>query len=168
MGKSHHIEWDEKATAGANARRELPPLMARYFALVRELLARNPTPPELHRLRLATKRLRYTLELFQSCYGPGLEIRMAGLRELQQLLGEVNDNAAAGRLLAKAMRGSRQRARVATFLENRAAEKAQEFRKHWDEVFDAAGREQWWTGYLERRARRATRQKGQPQDVHQS
>jgi CHAD domain-containing protein len=148
MGKSHQVEWDEKATAAANARRELPPLVARYFALVRELLAKSPTPPELHRLRLATKRLRYTLELFRPCYGPGLETRMAGLRELQQLLGEVNDSAAAGRLLAKAMRKSAQRVRVETFLEERAAEKAHEFCRHWDEVFDAAGREQWWTGYL--------------------
>src|ERR1039457_79757 len=136
MGKSHQVEWDEKATAAANARRELTPLVARYFALVRELLAKSPTPPELHRLRLATKRLRYTLELFRPCYGPGLETRMAGLRELQQLLGEVNDSAVSGRLLAKVIGASAQRVRVEAFLEGRAAEKAQEFRKHWGEVFD--------------------------------
>jgi CHAD domain-containing protein len=153
MGRSHQAEWDQKASAGANARAELPALVAQYFALVRKLLAKNPSPPELHRLRLATKRLRYTLELFRPCYGPGLEARIAGLRELQQLLGEVNDSSAARRLLAEAMRESAQRARVETFLDERAAEKAQDFRKHWVEVFDAAGREQWWTGYLERQAR---------------
>jgi len=153
MGKSHQVEWEEKAAAAANARRELPPLVTRYFALVRELLAKDPSPPELHRLRLATKRLRYTLELFQPCYGPGLETRMAGLRELQRLLGEVNDSVATGRMLAKALRESAQQARVEKFLEERAAEKAREFRKHWDEVFDAEGREQWWIEYLERQAR---------------
>jgi CHAD domain-containing protein len=162
MGKPHQVEWDEKATAAANARSELPPLVSRYFALVRELLAKNPSPPELHRLRLATKRLRYTLELFQPCYGPGLETRMAGLRELQRLLGEVNDSAATGRLLAKAMRESAQQARVEAFLKERAAEKAREFRKHWDEVFDAAGREQWWTAYLERQARPPGRSRAAP------
>lgn len=153
MGKSDQVEWDEKASAAANARRELPPLVARYFARVRELLAKDPSPPELHQLRLATKRLRYTLELFRPCYGPGLETRMAELREVQQLLGEVNDSAATGRLLAKAMREPAQRAQVEKFLGERAARKAQEFRRHWDEVFDAAGRERWWTGYLERQAR---------------
>jgi CHAD domain-containing protein len=152
MGKSHQVGWNEKGTAAANARRELPPLVSRYFALVRELLAKSPSPPELHRLRLATKRLRYTLELFQPCYGPGLETRMAGLRELQQLLGEVNDSAATGRLLDRAMPKSAQRTRVAAFLEARAADQARKFRKHWDEVFDAPGREHWWTAYLERQA----------------
>jgi CHAD domain-containing protein len=153
MAKPHQVEWDERTDAAANARRELPLLVARYFALVRELLAKDPSPPELHRLRLATKRLRYTLELFRPCYGPGLETRLAELRELQQLLGEVNDSAAAARLLAKAMRKSAQRARVDAFLEERASEKAQEFWQHWEAAFDAAGREQWWTGYLERQGR---------------
>ena len=153
MPKPYQIEWDEQATAAANARRELPPLVSQYFLLVRELLARDPSPPELHRLRLATKRLRYTLELFRPCYGPGLETRMAELRDIQQLLGEVNDSAAAGRLLAKAMREPAQRGPVEKFLEERADTKAQAFRTHWNEVFDAPGRERWWTEYLERQAR---------------
>jgi CHAD domain-containing protein len=156
MGKSHKVEWDEKAATAANARAKLPPMVTRYFALVRELLAKDPSPPELHRLRLATKRLRYTLELFRPCYGPGLETRIEELRELQQLLGEVNDSAATKSLLAKAMRKSPQRARVEKFLESRADKKAKEFRQHWTGVFDAAGRERWWTEYLERQAHRPT------------
>ncbi|MEI9973986.1 MAG: CHAD domain-containing protein [Ignavibacteriota bacterium] len=52
---------------------------------------------ELHVIRLATKRVRYTLELFRPCYGPGLELRITSLQRLQQLLGEVNDCAAAER-----------------------------------------------------------------------
>ena len=153
MGNSHQVEWDEKATTAANARLELSPLVTQYFARIRKLLAKDPSPPELHRLRLATKRLRYTLELFRPCYGPGLETRMAELRELQQFLGDVNDSTATGRMLAKAMPKSPQRTRVQTFLEERAAHKAREFRKHWNEVFDAPGRERWWTLYLERQAR---------------
>ncbi|MBZ5622746.1 MAG: CHAD domain-containing protein [Acidobacteriia bacterium] len=153
MGKSHHVKWDEKATAAANARQKLPRLVTRYFADVREMLAKDPKPAELHRLRLATKRLRYTLELFRPCYGPGLETRMAELREIQQLLGDVNDSAAAARLLAKSMREKAQQARVDKFLEERAERKAKEFRKHWEEVFDAAGKERWWTAYLGREAR---------------
>jgi hypothetical protein len=57
-------------------------------------------------------------------------------------------------MLSKAMRPSGPRTRTVKFLDCRAAEKAEEFRKHWHDVFDAAGRESWWTAYLERQARR--------------
>jgi CHAD domain-containing protein len=154
MSKLHQVAWDERAGATANARRELPRLAASYFAQVRALLANDPSPAKLHRLRLLTKRLRFTLELFRPCYGPGLETRLAALRRIQQSLGEVNDSTAAARLISKSMStASPQRARVLQHLEERAAVKAQEFRKDWAEVFDAPGQEIWWTTYLARHAR---------------
>jgi CHAD domain-containing protein len=147
MSKRKHGTWDAGAGAGANARRELPQLAADYFAQVRKTLAKDPTLPELHRVRLATKRLRYTLELFHPCYGPGLETRLAALRAVQQVLGEVNDSVAAAKLLPKSMRARE-------FVERRGEAKAEEFRKHWAEVFDAAGQERLWTGFLARSARK--------------
>jgi CHAD domain-containing protein len=154
MSKLHQAEWDARAGATANARREFPRLAAGYFAQVRALLAGDPSPAKLHRIRLLTKRLRYTLELFRSCYGPGLDTRLAALRRIQQSLGEVNDCAAAGRLLSKSMSTtSPQRGRILHFLEERAVVKAREFRKDWAEVFDAPGQERWWTTYLTRHAR---------------
>ena len=154
MTKLHQTAWDERAGAAVNARRELPPLAASYFAQVRALFADDPSAARLHRLRLLTKRLRYTLELFRPCYGPGLETRLAALRRIQQSLGEVNDSAAAGRLLSKSMSAaSPQRARLLRYLEERAAVKAREFRQDWAEVFDAPGQERWWTTYLARHAR---------------
>jgi len=154
MSKLHRVAWEERAGAAVNARRELPHLAASYFARVRALLADDPSAPKLHRLRLVTKRLRYTLELFRPCYGPGLDTRLAALRRIQQSLGEVNDSTAAGRLVSKSMSAaSPQRARILHFLEERAAAKAEEFRKDWSEVFDAPGQERWWTTYLARHAR---------------
>jgi len=153
VGKRHQFDWDEGVDAAANARTNLSPLLASYFTHMRKLLGKNPSPPELHRLRLETKKLRYTLELFRPCYGPGLETRLAQLRNLQRMLGEVNDSAATVQLLGKSMRPSAERTRVETFLGTRAAEKAEAFRKHWTEVFDAQGCEGWWTTYLERQAR---------------
>jgi len=149
----HQIEWDEHAGAAVNARRKLPGLVTGYFAQVRRFLAKDPPPLKLHRLRLATKRLRYTLELFRPCYGPGLETRLAELREIQKLLGEVNDLVAGGRLLSKAMKSSPQRPRVKKFLKEQTAHTAKRFRKRWTEVFDEPGRERWWTAYLGREAR---------------
>jgi len=154
MSKLHQPTWDDRAGATANARRELPQLAASYFAEVRALLAGDPSAVELHRIRLLTKRLRYTLELFRPCYGPGLETRLAALHRIQQSLGEVNDSAAVGLLLSKSMStASPQRARILRYLEERAAVKAQEFRQDWGEVFDASGQERWWTTYLARHAR---------------
>jgi CHAD domain-containing protein len=158
MGKPHHTKWDERATAAANARRELPALVAAYFAHARKVLAKNPSPPRLHRLRLASKQLRYTLELFRPCCGPGLEARLAVLRQIQQMLGDVNDTVAAERMLAKAISNkSAQSLRIQRFLKQRAAQKSREFRKNWTEVFDAPGQEQWWTSYLARSVRTKSR-----------
>ncbi len=147
------IHWDERRSAAGNARRELPALMAAYFARVRHLLAKDPPPAKLHRVRLVTKRIRYTLELFRPCYGRGLDARIAGLRDVQRLLGEVNDCVTAASLLSKGMRASPQKAHVKKFLDDRARLKAADFRRHWAEVFDAPGQERWWTGYLGTAAR---------------
>lgn len=146
MKKPYRAKWDEGADAGVNARRELPRLAAGYFARARKLLAGNPPPAELHALRLDTKRLRYTFELFRPCYGPGLEARLEALRRVQQLLGELNDSVVTAALLPKGARGRR-------FLENRAQAQAQEFRKHWAETMDVPGQVERWTAYFARNIR---------------
>jgi CHAD domain-containing protein len=146
------IPEDACMDAAGSGRHQLPPLVSDYFAQVRQLLASDPPPAELHAIRLASKRLRYTLELFRPVYGPGLSVRLATLQRLQQVLGEVNDCAAAERQLAE-LPASPERSRVEHFLRRRAAAKAVTLRKEWRESFDAPGREQWWLRYLARNAR---------------
>jgi CHAD domain-containing protein len=148
MKRPAQIAWNARVDAAQNARRKLPPLVRAYFAQVRELLAANPRPAELHTIRLATKRIRYTLELFRPCYGSGLEQRLATLQRLQQVLGEVNDCAAAERLIDRLLPESTARARVESFLRRRAAAKAALLRREWRDRFDAPGHEQWWLRYL--------------------
>ncbi len=107
-----------------------------------------------------TKRLRYTLELFRSCYGLGLRERLSALRQLQQCLGEVNDCAAARRVLADCVKtNSRQKRQLDQFLEQRCLEKAAEFRRIWTQEFDSAGKQQWWTRYLAQNARSTARKR---------
>jgi len=149
MAKAPKVEADPDAAKYAS--RELPKLISKYFSTVRKALAKNPSPPELHRLRLATKHVRYTLELFRSCYGPGLESRIDELRDVQQILGEINDCAATVRLL-KTMPASPDRKQSVAFLDAQADRKAHLFRTQWTEKFDAPGRERWWVTYLERQA----------------
>ena len=141
------MKWDQREGGAANARRQLPRMVAAYFSRVRAFLAEDAAPSKLHRLRLASKRLRYTLELFRPCYPSGLEERLDALKVLQDSLGEVNDAVASSRLLRGALKD---KPKVRKFLEERAADKAAEFTRHWKETFDAPGQEAWWTDFLAR------------------
>jgi CHAD domain-containing protein len=124
-------------------------MMSEYFAEVREALAQKRSPAALHPVRLASKKVRYTLELFRPCYSArGFDARLEALKDVQTSLGEVNDAVATRRLLAKVMPHSPRRHALREFLKQRAAEKAEEFRAHWTEKFDAAGQERWWTDFL--------------------
>jgi len=151
--KPLQIEWMPRAEAADNARTRLPKLVAAYFAEGRKLLASNPAPAQLHALRLATKKVRYTLELFKSCYDAGLNERISALKSLQQMLGEINDTVAAEPTIEAAL-GARtpEMEKVARFLRERGKVKANEFKRHWTKVFDAPGQERWWTTYLARPA----------------
>ncbi|MGP8245813.1 MAG: CHAD domain-containing protein [Bryobacteraceae bacterium] len=153
MEKLPSPEWNALLGAAANARRGLPPLVGAYFRAGREFLAGRPTPAELHELRLATKRLRYTLELFRRCYGPAFDPYMADLHDLQQALGELNDCVASRNLLARAMPPSPLRDKLERFLGDKEARRARRVREIWTGQFDAAGREAAWVRYLGRQAR---------------
>lgn len=145
MARTGSLKWNQRAGVASNARRELPPMVSAYFAQVRDLLSKDPTPRQLHALRLASKRLRYTLELFRPCYPAGLDERLEALKKLQDWLGEVNDAVASGKLL----RGPLNRQpKLRKFLQERAAAQAAGFARHWKETFDAPGQEAWWTGFL--------------------
>lgn len=146
------VKWDDEAGVAANARSELPKLARIYFTQVRQALAKNPRPAQLHPLRVSGKRLRYSLDMFRPCYGPGIDERIEALKKVQDLLGAVNDAAASLAVIQKAMRKSRLRSQVERFAVQRAAEKAKAFRAHWQQEFDAPGQEEWWTEYLSREA----------------
>ena len=143
--------WNERSTASANAHRVLPQIMSEYFAEVRKALEAKPSPANLHKVRLASKRLRYTLELFQPCYGRKFDERMKALKNVQTALGDVNDAVTAGQLVRDAMPQSPRRKALRGYLKKRAAEKAEEFRVHWMEQFDAAGQEKLWLEFLKGR-----------------
>ena len=150
MAQAYRMKWDKRAGVAANARRQLPPMLTAYFSSVREFLADDAPPRRLHRVRLASKRLRYTLELFRPCYPAGLEERLDALKKLQDWLGEVNDAVASGSLLRAALK---RQPKVRKFLEDRAGEKAVQVVRYWKETFDAEGQQAWWTDFLAHHAR---------------
>lgn len=147
MAQPAGIVWNQRAGVAANARRVLPPMVSAYFSSVREFLAKDPAPKELHTLRLSSKRLRYTLELFRPCYPAVLEERIAALKKLQDWLGDVNDAVASAELLREPLK---RQPKLRKFFQQRADAKAEGFTRHWNDTFDAPGREAWWTSFLAR------------------
>ena len=145
------IVWDPSKSAEKNASQKLPLLAQEYFLAGRALFQAEPSSEVLHRFRLETKRFRYTLELFRPCYGPGLDRRLDALRNIQDFLGEINDCAATQKLVGK------QDKKISSFLKHRLSQKRGAVRSYWQQTFDAAGKERWWTDYLARFARKAGR-----------
>lgn len=82
---------DPRASLAANARRVLA-------VRLNELFSHAPIIPvadaseALHDARIATKRLRYTLELFRSEFGDEGEHAIEQLKDLQEELGQLHDH----------------------------------------------------------------------------
>lgn len=150
--------WDGSIGVAANAKKVLPRLAARFFRKGRKLLAGNPSYDQLHTFRLEAKRFRYTLELFRPLYGPGLEQKLASLRQLQQSLGELNDCVVTRTLLENSgVRRSPGFGRLMRALERQASRIAADYRRCWRKQFDRPGKEQQWISYLRNFAGRAGR-----------
>ena len=147
MAKHGRPFWDSARSAEQNASQKLPAIAREYFQAGRALFAAKPAVGAFHKFRLETKRFRYTLELFQPCYGPGLEERLKLLRDIQDLLGEINDCATTQKLLRS------HSDRVSKFLERRMALRARTLRTLWRQTIDGEGQEGWWANYLARFAR---------------
>jgi len=57
-----------------------------------ECLAREPSDVRgLHDMRIAVKRLRYSMEFFGRCFGDRYRRCLDGLKALQELLGDIHD-----------------------------------------------------------------------------
>jgi CHAD domain-containing protein len=71
-----------------NARELLPAVLEAFYSHAPE---GSVEPEVLHELRIAAKRLRYSLEFFESCYGKRLANYIEAIRDLQELLGDIHD-----------------------------------------------------------------------------
>jgi CHAD domain-containing protein len=106
----------------------------------------------LHQVRIAGKRLRYALEVFADCFGPGFRDGLyAEVEEMQEILGRANDShVAAARLTA--LRGQLRQAvpdewgrlgpgleKLLAEHERRLPEERQRFLDWWSRWQDAGG-----------------------------
>jgi CHAD domain-containing protein len=154
MPKGKAFRWDELASPGANARRRLPELVRSYYEDGRKVTSGDAAPDSLHEFRLRTKKLRYTVELFRSCYGPGLDRWLATLRQIQDHLGAISDCATTRKTCRAALaKGSADGERLESYLNGRAAREVAAFQRYWRDEFDKTGEARRWEIYLRRKTR---------------
>ncbi len=134
------MKWKQAKTAGVNARRVLPALAEKYFDAGRKASDGKRSPKELHRFRIATKRFRYTLELFRPAYGTALDTRIDAVRGLQSVLGKLHDYHAISKMLRK-------QSPLQARLERSLKKKLKEFHEQWA-AFDANGQLKRWKTFL--------------------
>ncbi|HXN49565.1 MAG TPA: CHAD domain-containing protein [Bryobacteraceae bacterium] len=154
MAKDDALRWDGSGSPGANARRCLPELVATYYQEGRKAAAGDASTETLHDFRLGTKRLRYTIEMFRSCYGPGLGRCLDALGRIQDHLGAISDCATTGRTCQALLpEDSPDGKRLGVYLERRAAREAAAFRRYWRSEFDRAGEARRWEIYFRRKTK---------------
>lgn len=144
-----HLSWMPDRSCAANASAILPELAAHYFRQGRAACTEGTAPEELHAFRLASKRLRYCLELFSEQYGPSLAARLEALRDIQGRLGALSDYDSTTRLLHSAeARDDAASLRLLTVLSVRQSDATESFLKSWKRHFDPPEVEDDWRNYL--------------------
>ncbi len=83
---------DPDGTLEENARRILAVKMGEFYSYAPIVHAEDEVEA-LHNLRIAAKRLRYTLELFRVVFGPEGERQIERVKAIQEELGQVHDHA---------------------------------------------------------------------------
>ncbi len=75
----------------ANARRILAVRVAEFYSWT-PAAVREDAGEALHELRIAAKRLRYTLELFRGAFGAAGAVQIERVKAVQEELGEFHDH----------------------------------------------------------------------------
>lgn len=144
-----HLPWMPEQSCAANASAVLPSLAAHYFRQGRAACIEGTAPEELHAFRLASKRLRYCLELFSEQYGPSLATRLEALRDIQGRLGALSDYDSTIRLLHSAEApGDAASQRLLTIFSVRQSDATESFLKSCKRHFDTPKVEDDWRNYL--------------------
>jgi CHAD domain-containing protein len=137
--------WKNSLSLRDNLHRALPVLASEYFTDGRQAMASGTSWHDMHQFRLATKRFRYTLELFRPAYGPGLVRRIDALKKLQTYLGEINDCIIVAGMLNE-LPGTEE---LRMSLVEKADAKICKMRSYWLRRLDAPGEERRWMRYLQ-------------------
>jgi len=135
----HHLQVrhsSSQESAGEHARRLLPAMLDDLFRAGRAAARPDANHQKMHRFRLKTKRVRYTLELFEVVYEGATKQVMESLKGLQDKLGAINDCATTLEMIRLD--------RVAADAVRRLADKrVVEFRVYWKKHFGMREKLRW-------------------------
>jgi triphosphatase len=137
-------QWGEgEATLEQFATQALEKRRKQVFKHGTELVGENAA--QLHALRIACKKLRYSIEMFGSLFNESkTRTYVTVLAELQDILGALNDIAVAHRLLNELDNAARHDtlALIRGWMEHDYAERVAEFGKAWKRF---AGQKEFWS-----------------------
>ena len=133
-----------KAPIGQTARRMLPGMAQDFFERGDQAVGAKASPRELHEFRIASKKFRYTLELFTPLCGSALETKLEPMRGVQTLLGDLNDLETLRNMLGQ-YEGTESKT---AWLKKKQRKVLIEFREHWSKAFGSSEERQSWIYFL--------------------
>jgi CHAD domain-containing protein len=116
--------------------RPLIRLAEKFFRSGDRAAAARSSGQDLHRFRIQSKKFRYSIELFRPVYGKAAEEWLSKIKQVQTLLGEMNDYRITRDLVRKLGAG----APLAASFKHKQQTKAAQFRRLWNEQYSASGR----------------------------
>jgi CHAD domain-containing protein len=122
---------DSRIAVEATERRILPRMAADFVERGNAASQAKTSPEKLHAFRIASKKFRYTLELFAPLHGAALNSWLESVKGIQTLLGDINDCVTVARLLAD----YKDAGEVAGWLKKRQRRRVEQFSRHWLEEF---------------------------------
>ncbi|PWU02261.1 MAG: hypothetical protein C5B51_21070 [Terriglobia bacterium] len=125
-----------ESTAGSMLRR----LGKEYYRCGEKAAARGASGEELHEFRIFAKKFRYSIELFSSVYPGGLEEQTGQVKEIQSLLGTINDYNAVRTMVQE----SGKHPELQAALKKSQKQKVRKFRKLWTTQFPGSGDAKRW------------------------
>jgi CHAD domain-containing protein len=126
----------QKAGEGEDPQGQLPAMIDDLFRAGREAALPASSRQKMHRFRLKTKRMRYTLELFEPIYGEKTTPIMETLKELQGKLGAINDCATTLEMIGR-------NRTAAAAVQELAGKRVGEFREYWKVHFKPREKVRW-------------------------
>ena len=137
-----------KVSIGTTATQILPRMAEKFVDRGNDAARTKASPRDLHQFRIASKRFRYTLELFTSVYGRSMNASLNKIKRVQKLLGDINDCETV-RTMVEQYKGP---AVVTAWLKKRQRRRIEEFQRYWAETFVPRGAARSWSAFLRRPA----------------
>jgi CHAD domain-containing protein len=137
-----------RAVAAASmAKRLLPPMVTEHFRRGKAAAGKKMPAHKIHRFRIAAKNFRYTLDFFAPLYTGTLPLLIDRLKDVQTLLGDINDCATARRIVKEEATDDDNEAvrrDVLSGLRERQRKKTKEFREQYSAEFSSAAALKQW------------------------